>query len=334
MPSPRLASLPASFFGVVLGVGGLGFAWRHAHLLWGLPAWVGEALLAIASMTWTILIVLFVAKWVVAREAARIELGHPVQCCFIGLIGVTTMLVAQAALPYSYSTAAVLFGGGASFTLVFALWRTSQLWHGERDIGATTAVLYLPFVAGSFVTATVCSSLGFPDWGQLAFGGGLFAWLAIESVLLHRLYTGPSLPPPMRPTLGIQMAPPVVGAVAYLSITGGPPDVFVHAMLGYGIFQALLMLFLLPWIRQQPFSMGYWAFSFGATAIAIAPLIMAERGEQGAVRILAAILFAASNIVIAFLFLGTLRLALRGQILPPAATQPAPVKNESPAIRA
>jgi tellurite resistance protein len=31
--------------------------------------------------------------------------------------------------------------------------------------------------------------------------------LAIESVLLHRLYTVGELPPPLRATLGIQLAP-------------------------------------------------------------------------------------------------------------------------------
>jgi hypothetical protein len=35
--------------------------------------------------------------------------------------------------------------------------------------------------------------------------------------------------------LGIQLAPAPVGAVAYLSVTQGPPDVFAHALIGYGV---------------------------------------------------------------------------------------------------
>jgi hypothetical protein len=66
-----------------------------------------------------------------------------------------------------------------------------------------SAVLYLPTVAGSFVTAITASSLGFADWGRLAFGAGLFSWLAVESVLLHRLSTVTALQPALRPTLGI-----------------------------------------------------------------------------------------------------------------------------------
>src|ERR1700742_1340148 len=216
-------AIPAAFFGIVLGLAGLGNAWRAAHQAWQTPAFVGEALMALAAVVWALLLLLFILKWIFAREEAFGEAHHPVQCCFIGLAGVATMLIALAALPYSRLAADVLFGIGMAFTFAFTLWRTGVLWHGEREQSATTPVLYLPTVAGAFVTATVMSALGYPDWGQLAFGAALFSWLAIESVLMHRLYTM-TMPAALRPTLGIQLAPPAVGAVAYLSVNGGAPD--------------------------------------------------------------------------------------------------------------
>lgn len=45
-------------------------------------------------------LVLFAAKWVLAREAARAEARDPVQCCFIGLAGVATILVSVIAAPW------------------------------------------------------------------------------------------------------------------------------------------------------------------------------------------------------------------------------------------
>jgi tellurite resistance protein len=310
------AVIPASFFGIVLGLAGLGNAWRVAHQVWELPAIAGEAILAASAIVWAILIVLYANKWLIARAAARAELNHPVQCCFIGLIGVTTMLIAGAAIPYTRIGAEILFGIGVIYTIAFAVWRTGALWMGGRDPGATTAVLYLPAVAESFVTATVAGALGYADWGQYAFGSGLFTWFAIESVLLHRLYTAPSLPLALQPSLGIQLAPPTVGAVAYLSVTSGMPDLLVHAFLGYGLLQALLMLRLLPWILQQSFSPSYWAFSFGVTALAAAPLRMIERGDTGPAALLAPPLFIAANIIIALLAIATLKLLVRGRLVP------------------
>jgi tellurite resistance protein len=268
-------------------------------------------LMLVASAVWAVLIIGYGAKWLVARNEARLELEHPVQCCFVGLIGVSTSLIALAAFPYAAAVAEILFVGGALFTLAFALWRTGLLWHGERDPSMTTPVLYLPLVAGAFVTATVAAALGYSDWGQLAFGAGLFSWLAIESVLLHRLYTGASLPAALRPALGIQLAPPTVGAVAYLSVSGGTPDILAHALVGYGLLQALLLVRMLPWIMEQPFAPSYWAFTFGATALATAPLRMIEHGEDGAVASLAPYLFTAANLTVGVIAIGTLRLLAR-----------------------
>ncbi|MDB5857120.1 MAG: potassium-tellurite ethidium and proflavin transporter [Ramlibacter sp.] len=313
------AAVPASYFGIVLGLAGLGGAWRHAAQSWGLPRGVGEVLMLFAAIAWLLLLALYAFKWIHAREQALQELEHPVQCCFVGLIGVATMLVAMAALPYSRPAAQLLFVLGATFTIVFAVWRTGILWQGGRDPAATTPVLYLPTVAGLFVTATTAAALGHGDWGQLAFGAGFFSWLAIESVLLHRLYTVASMPAALRPTLGIQLAPPVVGAVAYLSVTPGVPGPLAYAMLGYGLLQALLLLRLLPWIRQQRFAPSYWAFTFGATALAAAPLAMLERGTTGAVAAIAPYLFVAANIVVGLVAVGTVRLILQGRMLPKAA---------------
>jgi tellurite resistance protein len=269
-----------------------------------------------ATLVWLILLVLYALKWTFARQEALGELAHPVQCCFVGLIGVATILIAGAALPYSRLGAQILFALGVAWTLAFAIWRTGGLWHGERDPGATTAILYLPAVAGSFVTATVAAALGYPDWGQLAFGAGLFSWLAIESVLLHRLYTASELPVALRPTLGIQLAPPTVGAVAYASVTSGPPDLLAHGLIGYGLLQALLLLRILPWIMRQPFSLSYWSFTFGASALATASLRLMARGDAEAVATIAPYLFVASNIAIGLIAVGTIRLDIQGRLLP------------------
>ncbi len=307
--------VPASFFGIVLGLAGLGGTWRAAHRLWGAPAAVGETLMAAAGAAWVVLALLYAVKWLRDAPAARIELHHPVQCCFVGLAGVATMLVAGGLLPYSRPAATVLFLAGVVFTGAFAVWRTGALWRGGRDPSTSTPVLYLPTVAGSFVTGTLAAALGRPDWGQLAFGAGLFSWLAIESVLIHRLLTAPEMAPALRPTLGVQLAPAPVATVCYLSVASGAPDIGAHALFGYGFLQALVLLRLLPWIWSG-FAPSYWAFTFGATALATAALRLAERGDSGAVAELAPVLFAGANLVVGLTAAGTAFLALRGRLLP------------------
>jgi tellurite resistance protein len=310
----KLPIIPASFFGIVLGIAGLGNAWRVASRIWALPTVIGETISLIGVIVWFVLLALFALKWIVTRPAAIEELAHPVLCCFIGLAGVSTMLAAGAVLPYWRSLAVLLFGAGAVFTLAFAVWRTGNLWQGNRPSEATTAVLYLPLGAGSFVTAITASALGYPDWGQLFLGAGILSSLAIESVLLHRLYTSAPMAPALRPTLGIQLAPPAVAAVAYLSVYPGPPDVVAHVLVGYGLLQALLMIRLLPWILEGGFTIGFWAFTFGATALASASLRLLERGGTGPMMVIAPVLFVGANLVVGLVAIRTIILFVTGGV--------------------
>ena len=311
-----LRSVPASFFGIVLGLVGLGDCWRFAYTVWGVPQVIGEIVMLIAVATWAILVTLYLFKWLTARDNALAEWRHPVQSCFIGLGSVATMLAAVAIGPYSHTAAVTLFQIGAALDIAYGLFFMGRAWAEPRDHSTTTGALYLPTVAGNFVAGFVAGYLGFHDLAVLFFGAGALCWLAIESVIVHRLVAYDTLPVPLRATMGIMLAPPVVGCVAYLFITSGTPDLVAKALLGYGLLQLLLLLRLLPWICKQPFGAPYWAFSFGVTALAFDSIVFVQRGLTGLFEPLAIVLFVFANIVMAVLAIGTLALLLRGKLVP------------------
>ena len=312
-----VARVPVAWFAIVLGVAGLGGSWRAAARLWDLPGWIAEAILAVGAAVWLILLVFYALKWLVARAAALAEVRHPVLCCFIALVPVTTLLIAVAAVPHDRGLAIALFALGAAGQLGFGLWRTGRLWQGDRDPADTTPIMYLPLGAGNFVTAIAAGALGWHEIGQLFFGAGFFACLALESVILHRLYTAPPLPPALRASLGIQPAPALVGLAAYLAVTIGPPDLLAHILFGYGLLQIALVLRLLPWLRAQPFGAGYWAYSFAIAALATGSIGFAARAPRDLFTVLALGCFGFANLVIAMLALGTIALLVRGKLLSP-----------------
>ena len=107
-----------------------------------------------------------------------------------------------------------------------------------------------------------------------------------------------------------------MGAVAYLAVTDGSPDRFVQMLFGYALLQTLVMLRLVPWLRQQPFSPAAWAYTFGVSALPLAALRFAERGQTGPISSLAIPLFIGANLVIGWIALRTVRLAITGKLLP------------------
>jgi tellurite resistance protein len=311
--APTFPIIPASFFGIVLGVAGLGGSWHAAAGVWNMSPWIGDGIDAVGLLIWAILMILYLLKSAVAGEKAIGEIHHPVQSSFAGLPGVATMLAAGMVLPYSRIVAETLFFLGAIYSLGYSVWIAGELTKGGRRETATSPALYLPAVAGCFVTTILAGELGYPGAGQLFLGVGLFSWLAIESVLLHRLFNMPMMEPAMRPTLGLQIAPPAIGAVAYLSATSGPTFV-AYGLAGYAIFQALVAFRLLPWILEDAFSVGDWAFSFGIAGLATLSLKLIERGDTGALAALAPVLFIIANVTIGIILIATLRLVAKGKL--------------------
>ena len=71
------SSLPASFFGIVLGLSGLGQAWRLSVRLWDMPTVIGEAVLLLSVLVWAVLLVVYVLQAIRRPEIARKEFQHP-----------------------------------------------------------------------------------------------------------------------------------------------------------------------------------------------------------------------------------------------------------------
>lgn len=316
---PVRPSVPASFFGIILGLVGLGSNWRVAAILWDLPHFIGEAIMALAVLVWLVLVVSYARKWLLDTGAALAEAAHPVQCCFIGLVPASMVLMAIAVKPYAHDVAVVALIIGTLGQVAFWLWRFGAMLQGDRDVANTTPVLYLPSVAGNFIVAIGCGALGYASWGVLFLGAGVFGWLSLESIIIYRLFHATPLAVPLRPTLGIQLAPPVVAVAAWLANSPELPGLAVQAAWGYGLLQALLLLRLLPWILEQPFTPAYWGFSFGVTVLSGDALQMTSRGVTGAIPALTPALFGFANLVIVVLVVGTVLRIVQGKLLPSPA---------------
>ncbi len=311
---PR-TSLPASFFGMVLGLSGLGQAWRLAGKLWGMPPLIGEAVLLLAGLVWAALFIAYLLQALRHPAAVRNEFLHPVQGSTPALLAISTLLVVLAVLPYSRIAAWSLTTLGIAGHLAFSLWHTGTLWKGGRDAHDTLPTLYLPTVAGNFTSAAALGGLGHADWGWLFLGAGFFSWLALESLIIQRLWQRNSVPVMQRPLLGIQFAPPVVCAMAWLMLAPDSSDHWLLMLWGYGLFQLLLGIRLGAWLGEQPFAPSYWAYTFGIASATVCGLKLALAGVPSA-KVLAVPVFVGANGFIGYLALRTMQLFFSRRLLP------------------
>ncbi|MEI7754981.1 MAG: dicarboxylate transporter/tellurite-resistance protein TehA [Actinomycetota bacterium] len=320
----RVPVIPASLFGIVLGLIALGDCWRAAHFAWETSTAIPDAIMVVAEVVWAVLLLLFAAKWVLHRDAARAEIDHPVQSSFVSLISVSTLLISYLVDEKSHHAAVVIFAialiGAAAYGANF----TARLRRGELDPTTLTPAVYLPTVAANLVASFAAAFLGFHSLAVLLFGAGLLSWLMLESQIGFRLAFTTSLPPGLRPTMGILLAPPSVACMAYLFITGGPkgpkPDNVVLGLIGYGLFILLVLIRDLRWLLKQPFNTSYWAFSFGIGALAFDIVLARARGMNGFFDWMAKAGLAVATLVIVALAIATLWQLVTGRLLKSPAT--------------
>lgn len=314
-PQRNVLHLPAGYFGMVLGIIGMGFAWRYASTLWAVPRAIGDGLVMLAIAIWSLLTLAFGLRLIRFPHSVLREMRHPVASSFVSLFPATTMLVAIGITPWTRTLAILLFVLGVTLQLSYAAWQSAGLWRGSHPQEATTPGLYLPTVANNFISAMACGALGFQDAGLVFLGAGIFSWLSLEPAILHRLRSAGELPAPLRTSLGIQLAPALVACNAWLAVNGGHADVMAKMLFGYGLLQLLFMVRLLPWYMKQPFNASFWSFSFGVSALASTGLHLGHDSSAGFFPALAVPLFIFTNAIIVMLLLRTLLLLWRGQLL-------------------
>ena len=145
---------------MILGLAGMGQAWRSASAFWGTPSWIAEVILLLASLVWAALLWSFLVQTASHPQDIRKEAEHPVQGGTPALLAISTLLIALAALPYSHALTVALAVAGIGGHLSFSLWQTGAIWHGGRSDLDTLPTVYLPTVAGNFTSAGVLGALG------------------------------------------------------------------------------------------------------------------------------------------------------------------------------
>jgi tellurite resistance protein len=310
--------LPASFFALTLGLAETGNAWRFAHNLWALPPLAGELLQALAVLSFLVFGALYAHKWLAHRAAAIAETRDPVQSSFLALIPESLILVALALQPYALASGKPLFWIGSAANVAYGAWRMAAHWSSQRDATQIVPPLYLPYTASVLVNALAAGIFGYTDYGWMLFGAGGISWLILDSTITHQLMTG-GLSDKTRNFMGIYSAPPVVALVAYQVLSGASVNpAITYALAGYALFVFAGLALAMPWLAQQDFAPGYWAYTFGLATLGQGLMLMAEHQSSMLLQAVAGVVFAATLLLVLYVAWGSLRLLARGSYFPAA----------------
>jgi tellurite resistance protein len=309
--------IPPNLFGAPFGLAGLAEAWTVAAKDLGTPQGVADAISIVAAVAWVVIVVAYLRQgWRTVVADARDRVTTP----FGPLALITPMLLGAALFPSAalagrvivvvFLIATVLAGG-----LLTGQWIVAGLHPADVHPG-----YFLPTAAGGFIAASAAAEVGLRPVAEAAFGLGLVCWVLLGSIILNRLLVQPELPAAVRLTLAIELAPPAVGGIAYLALSG--PILGTYILGGYTVLMTLVQVRLIPVYARLRFGLTFWTFTFAYASAATYALEWLGLKHPAGQRAYGGVVLALVTGFIAIIAIRSLIQLARGQFLP--ARDPSP----------
>ncbi|MFN3292947.1 MAG: tellurium resistance protein [Gemmobacter sp.] len=260
---------PPAIFPPVMGLFGLGLAWRRAMAATGLPGGLAEALLGAVSLLYLFCLAAYLGK-VVQRPGVLAEDFRtlPGRAGFAAA-NLSGVLLAATLVPYAPGLALGVLGLALVAHAALGVWVLNAYVRGPEETRVITPVWHLTFVG------YILAPLSLVPLGQVqAATMILFATMAVAGLIyaVSAVQLVRRIPPaPLRPLLAIHLAPvSLFATVATLVDLTGLAAVFGVALLG--VLAALLAAG--RWIAEAGFSALWGAFTFPSAAAAGALLAL------------------------------------------------------------
>ena len=261
--------MSVSTFAASMGYCGMCFGWRTAHVLWGVPAAIGEAFGIIALLLYFWIFSQYFRKLKLDFETVRAEWNSPSKVAFFGTFTVSTVLLAAVLAPYNHTLASVFWWLAALLILLFG-WALLTRWLLTRQrVNEVTPAWLLP-VLGPItipIAGNILQNPGFHDISVFCVAVGIVTGIPVIALLLVRTIIGRTLPDAVQPSLMILMAPFGMGYITYSDTFG--PDNFTFLFICAGLFMLIPIVIKVGSVMATtPFRMSWWATSFPSMAFA------------------------------------------------------------------
>ncbi len=312
----RLENFPISFFAMVMGLAGFTIAWEKTQQAFDLNLNVDGALISMTGLVFLILLIFYGVKLVRYKDAVKAELHNPIKLNFFPTISISLILLSICSLHVSHSLSHVLWFTGTALHLLFTFY-VMDVWihHDKFEVHHINPAWFIP-VVGNVLVPIAGMELGYTELSWFFFSIGMLFWLVLFAIIFYRVLFHNPLPGKLMPTFFILIAPPAVGFIAYMKLTG-ELDAFGRILYYSGLFLTLLLLTQAKRFSQLQFFLSWWAYSFPLAAITVATLLMYQMTGIPTFAVLGLIFLGLLSIIVVFLLYRTLKAIGSHQICMP-----------------
>ena len=309
----RLKFFPIMMFAIVMGLAGLTIVYQKAHEIFGISATISNALVILVSVVFVIITSVYLLKMIKYIGAVKKEFAHPVRINFFAASAISSLLLAIVYHPINHNIAYYLFVIGTIGQTFFTFYTISFWINNNLELNHSNPAWFIPIV-GNILVPVAGSSFVDTTLLMYYFAIGMFFWVVLTSILINRIIFHHQLAGKFMPTLFIFIAPPAIGFIAYVKMSGTGFDMFASSLYNLGLFFTFLLFFMYKNFVGLKFFISWWAFTFPLTAITIASMLAFKITKIVFYKYLAFLFMVIATLVILFVSIVTIKNMLKGEV--------------------
>ncbi len=296
IPSNRLQFFPIMMFATIMGLAGLTLVYKRVSEVLYFPSFISTIMMIITTLVFFIVSYFYILKIIKHKDEVKKELTHPIRINFFAAFSISTLLLSMV---YRHSIDEIsqgLFIIGAVFHIFFTFY-TIKFWiNNNLEMQHSNPAWFIPIVGNLIVPI---AGKGFVNDSILYFyfSIGIFFWIVLFAIILNRIIFHSQFMPKFMPTLFILIAPPAIGFISYIKLTGNL-DFFAQILFNLGLFFTILVFVMYKNFINIKFFISWWAFTFPMAAITLATILMYELTNYWFYSVLAYIFMTITTIVV------------------------------------
>ncbi len=274
IPSNRLQFFPVMMFAIVMGLSGLSLVFKKLSEVLYFPSIIGTLFTLISTIVFFLILGNYILKLLKYKKEVKEEIIHPIRINFFAAISISTLILSILYRHNLDELSQIFFILGSLLHIILTFY-TMKFWiNNNLEIQHSNPAWFIPIVGNLIVPI---AGKGFVDDSILYFyfSIGIFFWIILFSIILNRIIFHKQFAAKFMPTLFILIAPPAIGFLSYIKLSG-ELDFFAHILYSLGLFFTILVFTMYKNYINIKFFISWWAFTFPMAAFTLSTIVMYE----------------------------------------------------------
>lgn len=289
---------------MILGLSGFTIALQKSEEILHLPIHISNFVMTLTFSLAGILLLLYLIKSIRFFDEVKLDFSHPVKMNFTPTIFITFLMASILMLSIDKDVSRILWIIGTVGQTILFLNILSKWMHNHNiEVNHFNPAWFIPAVGNILVPIAGVNHFN-KEISWIYFSIGIVFWIILLTIFYNRIFFHHPLPEKLMPTLFLLIAPPAVGFISYVKLTGAI-DTFARILYYFSLFNLIVLIFQFGTFKKIKFYLSWWAYSFPIAALTVASILFYHKTQLIIYKYIALTVLTMTTLLILFLIYRT-----------------------------